>query len=310
MKRGGRKCFFGTCLLIAVGILDPGCRAQSQVDTPPPKREVFDTGDDVQASEQKTITPRVDQGVGVYGQNGLGKSFLNNLWSDQKSIWSSPARLRWADTSWLFPMAAVTGGFFATDRSAAAALSNDPKRLNRFRTASDIGVASLVGAAGGLYLWSKISPDDRRRETGILAGEAAIDSFAVNSALQFSFGRERPYQDQGRGNFFQGGTSFPSDHAVVAWSVASVIAHEYPGPLTQFFVYGMAAGVSASRVIGKEHFPSDVLVGSAIGWLIGREVYRAHHDPNLGDGGNPSFRRRHRRPAGSQKHGLAFCPSG
>ncbi|MBZ5697605.1 MAG: phosphatase PAP2 family protein [Acidobacteriia bacterium] len=182
-------------------------------------------------------------------------------------------------------MAAVTGGFFATDRSAAAALSNDPKRLNRFRTASDIGVASLVGAAGGLYLWSKISPDDRRRETGILAGEAAIDSFAVNSALQFSFGRERPYQDQGRGNFFQGGTSFPSDHAVVAWSVASVIAHEYPGPLTQFFVYGMAAGVSASRVIGKEHFPSDVLVGSAIGWLIGREVYRAHHDPNLGGTG-------------------------
>jgi len=44
-------------------------------------------------------------------------------------------------------------------------------------------------------------------------------------------------------------------------------------PLTSLFVYGLASAVSASRITGKQHFPSDVLVGSAIGWLEGMYVY-------------------------------------
>jgi membrane-associated phospholipid phosphatase len=235
----------------------------------------------VRDSKQENTTPQDELQKGVYDSNELDSSFMKNLWSDQKAIWSSPAHLRWADASWLFPMAAATGGLFATDRSATAAISNNPVRLNRYRNASDLGLASLVGVGGGLYVWGRLSHDDHRRETGILAGEAAIDSLAVSSALKYALGRERPYLDQGKGNFYQEGTSFPSDHSAVAWSIASVIAHEYPGPLTQLFAYGLAAGVSASRVAGKEHFPSDVLVGSAIGWLIGREVYRAHHDSDL-----------------------------
>ena len=28
-----------------------------------------------------------------------------------------------------------------------------------------------------------------------------------------------------------------------------------------------------SRVLGHEHFPSDVIIGSAAGWLVGHYVY-------------------------------------
>jgi membrane-associated phospholipid phosphatase len=215
----------------------------------------------------------------------LGIPLLKNLVADQKSIWTSPFHLRWADGSWLFPLAAVTGGFLATDRAVPPALSTDPKKLNRYTSFSNYGVYSLIGAGGGLYLWSKISHDDHQRETGILAGEAAINSVAVDTTFKYVFRRERPNQGQGLGNFFDHGVSFPSDHSAVAWSIASVIAHEYPGPLTKVAVYGLATAVSASRVMGKQHFPSDVVVGAAIGWLIGRQVYRAHHDPELGGGG-------------------------
>ena len=31
-----------------------------------------------------------------------------------------------------------------------------------------------------------------------------------------------------------------------------------------------------ARVLGREHFPSDVLVGSAVGWMIGRYVVHRH----------------------------------
>jgi len=215
----------------------------------------------------------------------LGVPLFKNLVSDQKAIWTSPFHLRWADGSWLFPLAAATGGFLATDRAVPPAVSTDPKKVNRYTSFSNYGVYSLVGAAGGLYMWSKISHDDHQRETGILAGEAAIDSLGVNTVFKYAFGRARPNEDHGLGNFFQHSDSFPSDHSAVAWSVASVLAHEYPGPLTQVAVYGMATAVSASRVLGRQHFPTDVVVGAAIGWLIGRQVYRAHHDPELGGGG-------------------------
>ena len=46
----------------------------------------------------------------------------------------------------------------------------------------------------------------------------------------------------------------------------------------------MAAAISSSRITAKQHFPSDVLIGSALGWFIGQEVYRHHHDPTLGGG--------------------------
>ena len=261
--------------------LGPDCHAkqQDQLNAVPPASETETAG--------KSTTGKIDldskdsQDDALAGENALGMPLLKNIWSDQKAIWLSPIHLRWDDGSWLFPSAVVIGGFFATDRSVERTLPKDPNTLSRYRSMSNYGLASLAGVGGGLYLWSTFSHDDHQRETGLLAGEAAIDSFAVSTALQYSLGREQPYQDQGRGTFLPGGTSFPSDHAVLAWSIASVIAHEYPGPLTQLFAYGMAAGVSASRVMGQEHFPSDVLVGSAIGWLIGREVYHAHHDPNL-----------------------------
>ena len=92
----------------------------------------------------------------------------------------------------------------------------------------------LVGLGAGSYLWSYISHDEHQRETGILAGEAVINSLLTTTqALKYSFGRQRPTADQGELNFFKGGDSFPSDHAAVAWSAATVIAHEYPGFLTK-----------------------------------------------------------------------------
>jgi len=85
--------------------------------------------------------------------------------------------------------------------------------------------------------------------------------------------------------FFQsGGTSFPSEHAAAAWSVAGVIAHEYPGPFTKILAYGLASLVSVSRVKAHQHFPSDVVVGSVIGNLVAQDIYSRHHDIDLGGG--------------------------
>ena len=44
---------------------------------------------------------------------------------------------------------------------------------------------------------------------------------------------------------------------------------------------GTASAVSISRITARKHFPSDVVVGGVLGWLVGREVYNRHHDHDL-----------------------------
>ncbi len=160
-------------------------------------------------------------------------------------------------------------------------------------TISNGGLAAALGGSGGLYLLGKIRHDDHQKETGILSIEAATDSLAVVEVFKFATQRARPTDGNKNGDFFNStsitNSSFPSAHAMLTWSVASVIAHEYPGPLTQIFAYGLATGVSAARVAGRNHFPSDVVVGGVMGWMIGRQVYKAHHDPELPGAGFGNF---------------------
>jgi membrane-associated phospholipid phosphatase len=214
--------------------------------------------------------------------NRLRPGLIKHFACDQKAIWTVPARVHLVDVEWLMPFALATAGFLVTDTEFSKHLSNSPSRLKYSRDFSNYGIGAMGAAAGGIYLLGAITHDDHKRETGVLAGEAALNSFAVTYALKYAIGRERPFQDDYRGNFFSGGDGFPSEHAAAAWSIATVVAHEYPGTLTQILAYGMASAVSVSRLTAKEHFPTDVLVGSAIGWLSGEIVYRMHHDPELG----------------------------
>jgi PAP2 superfamily len=55
-----------------------------------------------------------------------------------------------------------------------------------------------------------------------------------------------------------------------------VIAKEYPGWKVKLAVYGLAAATGFERVQGREHFPTDVLVGGAIGYLVGGYVFDHH----------------------------------
>jgi len=203
------------------------------------------------------------------------------LLHDQIGLWTSPAKARLPDATWLVPLGGFTAALLATDSDVSRHLSNAPGTLLRYKHISDYGVYSMAAGAGGLYFLGLMDHDDHQRETGFLSGEAAIDSLAVVEALKYATGRERPYQDNANGKFWHSGQSFPSEHSAVAWSIAGTVAHEYPNPFVKFLSYGLATLVSASRVTAKEHFPSDALVGAALGYLISEYVYRQHHNPDL-----------------------------
>ncbi len=274
---------FASCVITVAAGLSPTCRAQSPAsqEAPAPRNDPHNAGNS--AADTTTKLPDPDPGPGDYN-NALGMSVVKHIIKDQEAIWTSPARIRAQDSIWLVPLGGLAAGLIATDRDVSLHISNTPKTQNRYVSFSNYGIAALAGGTGALYLWGHFTHNDHAREAGLLAGEAAVDSYAVATALKYATGRNRPFQGDHNGDFESGGDSFPSDHAAVAWSVASVLSHEYPGPLSQLLAYGAAAAIGAARVEGKQHFPSDVLVGSAIGWLDGELVYGKYHDPTLGGG--------------------------
>jgi membrane-associated phospholipid phosphatase len=219
--------------------------------------------------------------------------WLTNSWTDVESagdrfvddqiqLLTSPMRLQLSDAEWLVPFAGITSGMILTDASVRKSLPKNPGFLHG---SEDIRVGSLstLGlASAGMYLWSYRTHDPHQRETGLLAGEAIADTLVLTEGLKYVAGRERPDQENGQGPFLQGGSSFPSNHSAAAWAAAGILAHEYPGTLTKLLSYGLASTVSITSVSSKQHFPSDVLIGSALGWMVSEYVYRTHHDPGLG----------------------------
>jgi hypothetical protein len=205
-----------------------------------------------------------------------------NFLHDQAAIWTSPARIREHDLAYLVPLGLATTVTMTVDHQVmSSARLDDPSLNNHAETASNGLLGGFVAAPVIIYSLGHIHHDDHATETGILAGEAMVDSLVVDEVLKAASMRERPTVDNAKGKFFQTSvgldSSFPSTHSIVAWSSAAVIASEYPGPMTEITAYGLATGLSMTRILARQHFPSDVLAGSAVGWMAGHYVFRKHH---------------------------------
>jgi membrane-associated phospholipid phosphatase len=209
---------------------------------------------------------------------GLGQRFL----LDQKEIWVSPSKLRFTDFGWIIPVGGVTSTLLLTDADASRHISHSPSTVSHYDNISNAGIAAMLGGAAGMWVLSYPKHHEHWRETGFLAAEAVLNSMAMTEAMKYSLGRQRPNEGNGSGPFFHGGVSFPSEHASAAFAAAGVIAHEYPGPLTKIAVYALAGLVDYSRFRARQHFPSDVFVGSMLGTMVAQSVYSRHHDPELG----------------------------
>lgn len=161
------------------------------------------------------------------------------------------------------------------------------------RGAGVFGDPGTIVLGAGLWLSGRLAHDDTRERIGLRSLEAIAVTGVVTGVLKGVTGRARPYASPddarsfvlGRGigdrSEFQ---SFPSGHATAAWAFASAVDAEWSrlNPSRPRWVpialYTMATLTAASRIYEHKHWASDVVLGSAIGFVGGRAVVRWHGD--------------------------------
>ncbi|MBV8827612.1 MAG: phosphatase PAP2 family protein [Acidobacteriaceae bacterium] len=210
------------------------------------------------------------------------RDFSAAVLKDERQMLTSPFRIKKHDLEWLLPLSGGVAFLLSSDtRNMTERLHTNPPTISESSSVSNAGLFALALAPAGLYWWGWRHDDSYTRETALLSVRATIDSLLTTELIGAVARRERPAVDNASGHFATGNfwnSSFPSHHAAVAWSLASVIAERYPGWMTQLGSYGIATAVSLSRVSGRQHFPSDVAVGSALGFLTGRYVAHQNHE--------------------------------
>lgn len=253
------------------------------------------------ASTPKTSPFPADAMSGKAQERPVSWSLLvPNFLEDQKQIWLFPLGLakgqHWVPT---IPIVAATGGLVVLDPFVTPYFrtSDEFKTFDRVFSPTNTERVFLglpvVWYLGGLATHSRYT-----RETGFLAGETLADAELLTAIMQSVTGRIRPRNiplpENGgdythtwfktNGGFPRGG-GFPSGHAAGAFSVATVFARRYGRKhrWVPWVSYSLATVTGFSRVTWSAHFPSDVFLGAALAYVIGRYVVLRNAEEPLDD---------------------------
>ena len=208
-------------------------------------------------------------------------SLLRRALGDQKQIYVAPFRRK--NLKWDLLFLAGTGGLIAADPHISRHVPGGGVDVSQ--AISNAGLYSTTAAVAGVLIYGLKEDDPHARETGVLAVESLANTAAVLALMQITAGRQRPTEGDGYGRFWRNNaldSSFPSAHSTFTWTMASVMAHEYPKPWVRWLAYGTASAVSVTRVTGRRHFSADVEVGGALGYLIGRQIFHTHGSSRTG----------------------------
>jgi membrane-associated phospholipid phosphatase len=196
---------------------------------------------------------------------------------DEREIWKDVFQIHRTDLTWIVPIAAANAAAIATDGAAYRDINTSRTIQKASHAVSSLGAPyPLFAAAGSMYLFGRYTGSRRIRETGILGTQALVHTAIITGVLESLTNRRLP-NASGHSSFWSGGDAWPSGHATMFWALSTVVAQQYQDhPATRWGAYSLATAVSVSRFTGRQHFPSDALASSVIGYFVGRWVVHRH----------------------------------
>ena len=173
----------------------------------------------------------------------------------------------------LWEAAIVAGGvgaLLADDRHVLHEVREHPTSgaadvADVFRLAGDIKAYTALSLGTlGAGLLAKDAGITRTGAQLAASGALAVASFGL---LKVVTGRSRPNVGSGAYEFhpFAGGGSFPSGHSAMAFALATTLGDASHSTWVTAGLYVIATGTAWSRVYDERHWPSDVLLGAALG---------------------------------------------
>ena len=213
-------------------------------------------------------------------QPGFVRRSVKRILQDQKGIYLAPFEP--SHFKWDAIALAGTAAFLVTDRHIENNLPGGHYQL--YQNSSNIAIAGLSATLGGVWLYGIKTEHRHARETGELELETLINTFLVYAPMQFIAARQRPGEGNGHGDFLRHSminTSFPGGHAMFTWAMATVVAHEYSQPWVRVLTYSAAFTLTLTRFLARDHWASDMWVGTGLGLGIGTYTFHAHCDPDL-----------------------------
>jgi membrane-associated phospholipid phosphatase len=204
--------------------------------------------------------------------------------ADEKQMWLFPTQLA-KGRHWV-PTAIIVGG-------TAVFIKEDPPLMRKVRGTdifdsfnnlkSTVSGGIIAAVPAGFYAIGLLRKDSYGQSTSLLAGEAVANDFVLMSAMKITTRRTRPaafppnssYNDSfftaGINPVWGKGSSFPSGHAMMAFSIATVFSQRYKQhKWVPYVAYAVATALSFSRVTTGAHFASDTFIGAAMGFAIAK----------------------------------------
>jgi len=213
-------------------------------------------------------------------REGLVKRSVKRIAVDQKRLYLAPFEPH--NLKWDALVLVGTGALLAADRHIE---NNIPhSHFTLYQATSDIAIAGLAGSLAGVYIYGFKTEHRHARETGELELETLVNTFLIYTPMQLIAGRQRPDEGNGHGDFFKHhavNTSFPGGHAMFTWAMASVLADEYPKPWARALSYGAAFTVTFTRFMARDHWSSDMFIGTGLGIAIAENTFHARCDPQF-----------------------------
>ncbi|TLP76971.1 phosphatase PAP2 family protein [Maribacter sp. ACAM166] len=192
-----------------------------------------------------------------------------------KGVGHSYARpLHWQGKQWAQFGVVVSGTslVYLSDDNTSKFIRNNREGVPRF--IRDYG--ELYGspennyiATAGVYFTGLITKNEKLRRTGILLISSATSAGLLQQVLKSVVGRARPLANLGKDTFDPFNSSrnfhsFPSGHALLAFTNAYAIAKQFKSPWVKAGIYTLGAIPGVSRVWDGQHWLSDMVFAFAI----------------------------------------------
>ncbi|MCX7144217.1 MAG: YjbH domain-containing protein [Proteobacteria bacterium] len=183
-----------------------------------------------------------------------------------------------ADANWLRAGVVGTGLVLAStalDRSGNK-FAKDHAENRWLKGINNVGNALPWLAIAGGAVAAMDGSDPVRARTGYASMEAGGTAFLAVTALKSVVGRARPEVEVGNHAFkpfskTANYDSMPSGHTIISWAVATPFAEQYDMP----WLYGVATITNIARIGSRQHWVSDTVAGSLLGYGIGKAFWEA-----------------------------------